>query len=73
MAAAVADLGRAASVLAVSGAVYLHPWVVIRRLKELGLSIAGMDWQPVKKQLTEKQRAANNKMFNREATQEQEQ
>lgn len=56
---AVTELGRAASVLAVAESIRLHPWVVVRRLAELGLSVPGMDWQPVKVPRSEKQKANN--------------
>ena len=58
--AAVTEMGAGASVLAVSEAVYLHPWVVVRRLNELGLTIPGMDWRPVKKERTASQKAASS-------------
>jgi len=56
---AVRELGAVATVLAVSEAVHLHPSIVVRRLKELGLSVPGMDWQPVKVPRSERQKANN--------------
>lgn len=59
VAEAVTELGSSATVLAVSERTFLHPWVVVRRLKELGLSVPGMDWKPVKKDRTERQEASS--------------
>lgn len=60
VAEAVTELGSSATVLAVSERTFLHPWVVVRRLKELGLTtVPGMDWQPVKVPRSEKQKANN--------------
>lgn len=57
IAQAVNDLGTAATVLTVSDATGLHPFVVVRRLKELGAAVAGMDWRPMKKERTAGQQA----------------
>lgn len=59
VAEAVKELGKTASVLAVAEAIRLHPSIVVRRLTEMGLSVPGMDWKPVKVPRSERQKANN--------------
>jgi len=65
VAQAVAELGAGASVLLVSERTGLHPFVVVRRVRELGGAVAGrvagMDWRPVKVERTAGQRAASKR------------
>lgn len=65
VAQAVEDLGVTASVLAVSERTGLHPFVVVRRVRELGLGdvVAGMDWKPPVKEKSEKQKAQGTKFL----------
>ena len=66
MATAVRDLGETAEVLAVSERAGLHPSIVVRRLKELGLSVPGMDWRPVKAERSQRQKAEATRYVNRD-------
>lgn len=67
VARAVAELGAGATVLLVSERTGLHPFVVVRRVRELGSGVAekvaGMDWRPVKVERTADQRAASKRFF----------
>lgn len=63
VAAAAEDLGKRATVLAVSERTDLHPWVVVRRLRELGLDVPGMDWKPVRKERSDSQRAETTRFL----------
>ena len=70
VAAAVEDLGGAATVLAVSERTGLHPFVVVRRLRELEAArvvvagrVPGMDWRPAVKEKSEKQKAEGTRFL----------
>jgi hypothetical protein len=63
VARAVRELGAAATVLRVSERTGLHPFGVVRRLGELGLSVPGTDWRPQVREKSAAQKAEGTRFL----------